>query len=777
MNFLFEVVFMPHPQNNSISGPAMKQGRGKRHLLAGFAAVLYTVHVLSVPISALESPGTPCTLGHDHDPVCCAGMLLHTHGEFCRNSAGELICPLPELEEHEHADECYEKSVNATLPPEQDHTHTDACYVDERGDLICAVQQHSHSDACYETVPQETLPPHDHTPDCYTKQKSELTCTVPESAGHTHADSCYVQNEVPTCGVEESEAHTHDASCYGRTLVCETPENGGHTHLDACFTWIDVLTCQPEQTEPEKILVCTIPLHTHGNDCYTWNRVLTCTAAAEPVLVCVKPVFRNHVHSETCYEAETNALICGIQPLETHRHTQDCLSFEGMLLLCTLEEGEEHIHSHLCYESWLLRCCASAEPEEKPSDKPTEAPETEPPTEPEADPPAEPETEPTAPLPTEPEPDRNADDERPADWEKTFRDVDLTGAWAYDMIAIAETQIGYQESVRNYIVADSGDRKGYTRYGDWYGLPYGDWCAMFVSFCLSYAGVEDFPLQCNCNRWIEALTDADLYVSSDAYMPRPGDLVFIDYGRKATTPEGTPIDADHVAIVAEVIPATEDEPAKLVTIEGNHDDAVCTETRQLNDPKIVGYGILPDGPAAVYSCGMGAHTHEEACYDPEGKLTCSRQEHIHDEICRSRNLRSANARLTADITLSNAMYLPKDLSVKALLITSEDAGYSAMAEAAGAEDARFYYIAFESGGEPCQLPVGVQAHVQISFAGSVAEGEQPVILLEHRKTTGKKKNKITVSYEAAQPDADSFRSENLYFTAGKLSAFAVMQQN
>jgi hypothetical protein len=31
--------------------------------------------------------------------------------------------------------------------------------------------------------------------------------------------------------------------------------------------------------------------------------------------------------------------------------------------------------------------------------------------------------------------------------------------------------------------------KGITRYGQWYGDAYGDWCAMFVSFCMNNAGI------------------------------------------------------------------------------------------------------------------------------------------------------------------------------------------------------------------------------------------------------------------------------------------------
>ena len=59
-----------------------------------------------------------------------------------------------------------------------------------------------------------------------------------------------------------------------------------------------------------------------------------------------------------------------------------------------------------------------------------------------------------------------------------------TGDQRKDIVGVALTQVGYTESVRNFEVDDTGIRHGYTRYGDWYGVPYSDWSATFVSFCL-----------------------------------------------------------------------------------------------------------------------------------------------------------------------------------------------------------------------------------------------------------------------------------------------------
>ena len=70
------------------------------------------------------------------------------------------------------------------------------------------------------------------------------------------------------------------------------------------------------------------------------------------------------------------------------------------------------------------------------------------------------------------------------DWKASVKDVELTGDWNRDVLAVAETQLGYTESARNFIINDQGEQKGYTRYGDWYGDLYGDWDAMFCAFVI-----------------------------------------------------------------------------------------------------------------------------------------------------------------------------------------------------------------------------------------------------------------------------------------------------
>lgn len=164
------------------------------------------------------------------------------------------------------------------------------------------------------------------------------------------------------------------------------------------------------------------------------------------------------------------------------------------------------------------------------------------------------------------------------------------------MIAIAESQIGYQESGRNYVEGEDGEIRGYTRYGEWCGDPYGKWSAMFVSFCLSYAKVDGMPLDTSCSQWISNLQRAEyaLYREASDYTPTPGDLVFFNMDSSDDTANEAV--ADHVGLVREVIPATDSTVARIKTIEGDSDDTVEYVVYDLTDEQIMGYGQLPEEP-------------------------------------------------------------------------------------------------------------------------------------------------------------------------------------
>ena len=155
----------------------------------------------------------------------------------------------------------------------------------------------------------------------------------------------------------------------------------------------------------------------------------------------------------------------------------------------------------------------------------------------------------------------------------------LTGNWRQDTLAIAETQLGYAESTKNYVVAEDGKTvKGYTRYGAWCGEPYGDWNVMFLTFCLHYAGVEGVDR--DCGGWVTSWADA--FEPAQSHTPAVGDLVLFDRDGDGT--------ADRAGLVAQIT------DSGFAAMEGDAEDAVRLLTYGADDPGILGYINLPEGP-------------------------------------------------------------------------------------------------------------------------------------------------------------------------------------
>lgn len=144
--------------------------------------------------------------------------------------------------------------------------------------------------------------------------------------------------------------------------------------------------------------------------------------------------------------------------------------------------------------------------------------------------------------------DETADLETEEYWRDLINVLNLRGeSYSEDLLAIADSQIGYSESIRNFEVLDNENSKnGITRYGQWYGNPYGNWNAMFVAFCLNYAGVSSniIPYNSGVEAWMVDLTKKDLYQNSSVYTPTAGDIAFVD-----SDGDGT---ADEVGIVREI---------------------------------------------------------------------------------------------------------------------------------------------------------------------------------------------------------------------------------
>ena len=168
--------------------------------------------------------------------------------------------------------------------------------------------------------------------------------------------------------------------------------------------------------------------------------------------------------------------------------------------------------------------------------------------------------------------------EYPETWEKTLKDVRLTGNPKEDLIAVAKSQVGYTADKNAFVVKDGG-KHFYSRYGEWFGAPYSEWCVMFISFCLHYANIPQtvMPYEGGVVPLITYMADVGALRSLEAgYTPDKGDVIFMDYRGK-----GTPTHAGIVDSYSDGI---------VYTVEGNTSQGVACKSYDINDPQIMGYG-------------------------------------------------------------------------------------------------------------------------------------------------------------------------------------------
>ncbi|MCC8126080.1 MAG: prealbumin-like fold domain-containing protein [Clostridiales bacterium] len=154
-----------------------------------------------------------------------------------------------------------------------------------------------------------------------------------------------------------------------------------------------------------------------------------------------------------------------------------------------------------------------------------------------------------------------------SDWDDVPSfDGELTGNWSEDLLAVAESQVGYM-----------ADSEGKSYYGDWYGKPYDDWDAMFISYCLDIAEVPEdvIPRETSAAELADRLANMDTarFLEAEAHTPMAGELIFLD-----TDGDG---EADRVGIVAEYNART----GELKVIEGDYRTEVeHYETEELASP-------------------------------------------------------------------------------------------------------------------------------------------------------------------------------------------------
>ena len=398
------------------------------------------------------------------------------------------------------------------------------------------------------------------------------------------------------CGMEE---HVHTDDCYTEELVCGY-EEGEPEDPDSAFSVDSEPTteepeAEPEEPEPEEI---EPEVHHHTADCY--ETVLV----EHEELTCGQ---EEHTHDETCpVDPDTGDFLCGY---EEHTHTDDCYTTETETeekLVCGYEEGQVlsdgaadedgiaaledtntatsvaedssseavsepvlHHHTEACYEK-VLTCTI---PEH---------------------------THTLACLA-----DYSADVETDDDWEKYS--VGLSDNWNEALLAVAQEQLGYKESEKNFqtdeALGDIIDVHHYTRYGAFYGNPYADWDVAFIAFCQHYAGIPktEIPQRLGLEALradMDAMGFAYLTEGEDAaYEAIPGDVV--TYNKNGTADDET----------IGIVEAVGDD--SLTVISGAVEGAVAEVTVPFTD---VTSTILVD---QAYDDYVGEADDRDADYDDE----------------------------------------------------------------------------------------------------------------------------------------------------------------
>lgn len=327
---------------------------------------------------------------------------------------------------------------------------------------------------------------------------------------HTHTADCYTK--VLTCGYEEGELENADelaaAAATSQPTVEAEPaplalepqiEFVPHEHTEDCYTEVQTLTCMEEE-------------HVHGDDCFD---------PEDGSLICDK---FEHTHDENCYTTEYE-LTCGLEEGELVEQVVEPTQSAELAAMAVAEpvalepmvdtvEPIYHHHTDACYEEVL-----------------------------------------TCPLPEHHHTvaclsDTSADVETPEEWQAANDEAVMTGNWDEDLLSVAKTQLGYEQSEKNFEIdpADGVTLRYYSRYGQSYGNPYGEWDVMFLSYCLKYAGIPQsaIPQEASVLSLRSSMSDMDwLLDGEDGSAANVGDIVI--YNKYVTRTVAVDSSADGAA--------------------------------------------------------------------------------------------------------------------------------------------------------------------------------------------------------------------------------------
>lgn len=364
---------------------------------------------------------------------------------------------------------------------------------------------------------------------------------------HIHTADCYTK--VLTCGYEEGELENADelaaAAATSQPTVEAEPaplslepqiEFVPHEHTEDCYTEVQTLTCMEEE-------------HVHGDDCFD---------PEDGSLICDK---FEHTHDESCYTTEYE-LTCGLEEGELVEQVVEPTQSAELAAMAVAEpvaleptvdtvEPIYHHHTDACYEEVL-----------------------------------------TCPLPEHHHTvaclsDTSADVETPEEWQAANAEAVMTGNWDEDLVSVAKTQLGYEQSEKNFEIdpADGVTLRYYSRYGQSYGNPYGEWDVMFLSYCLKYAGIPQsaIPQEASVLALRSSMSGMDWLLEEDGSAAQPGDIVI--YNKYVTRTVAVDSSAD--------------------SAEPDLDDQFSVDTEFENSSELEGSGVsaLDAAPSADDSTG------------------------------------------------------------------------------------------------------------------------------------------------------------------------------
>lgn len=389
------------------------------------------------------------------------------------------------------------------------------------------------------------------------------------------------------CGEEE---HTHTADCYTKVLTCGYNEGDLENAAEVAAAEASQPTVEAEPMplalEPQ---IEFVP-HEHTEDCYTEVQTLTCME-------------EEHVHGDDCFDPEDGSLIC--DKFE-HTHDESCYTTEYELT-CGLEEGELVEQVVEPTQSAELAAMAVAEPVALAPMVDTVEPIYHHHTD------ACYEEVLTCPLPEHHHTvtclsDTSADLETPEEWQAANAEAVMTGNWAEDLVSVAQTQLGYEQSEKNFEIdpADGVTLRYYSRYGQSYGNPYGEWDVMFLSYCLKYAGIPQsaIPQEASVLALRSSMSDMEwLLDGEDGSAADVGDIVI--YNKYVTRTVAVDSSADGAADGLDDLFSMDAEGENGIELEESGaaaldtapavEDATTLDTPDLPD---IPDTVDPDQPAA-----------------------------------------------------------------------------------------------------------------------------------------------------------------------------------